>query len=88
MALPGPISERIDQLRGLADQAGAATSRKELIAALVLAAPGESEALFDLVVAFRRARAADAVVRGRDPGEVLEFRRHPRGPRPRNEAAG
>lgn len=84
LSLPGPLNERLDQLLALANEAGAATSRRELIAALILAASDDADALFQLVVSFRRTRAADAVVRGRPVAEVLEFRRHRRGPRPRS----
>jgi hypothetical protein len=81
--LPGPINERLDLLITRANEHGARTTRKEALAALILAAPEERQRLFDLIVAFRRANAGSAGLRDSDPGQVLEFRRHPRGPRKR-----
>lgn len=88
MRLPAPVNERLDQLRLQADRFGAATNRGELVAALVLASTDDPEALFELVVSYRRARAADAAVRGQVLGTLLEFRTHPRGPRPRERPDG
>jgi len=84
--VPSPLSERLDQLVTVANEGGAGTNRKELVASLVLAAPEDADELMRQVVAYRKARAADAVVRGRHLGDVLAFRRHPRGPRPRKSA--
>jgi hypothetical protein len=81
--MPSPLSERLDQLVAVADEQGAGTSRKELLASLVLAAPEDGEDLLRRVIAYRRAAAADAALRSRESGSVLEFRRHPRGPRRR-----
>ena len=81
--VPSPITERLDQLGAIADEAGSPVNRQDLIAALILAAPETRDELFDLVVAYRRGTAADATVEGRDTGEILSFRRHKRGPRRR-----
>lgn len=80
---PAPLSERLDELVRLANEAGARTNRKEIIGALLLAASADASELFDSLVTLRRSRAADAAVGESDSGSVLEFRRHPRGPRKR-----
>jgi hypothetical protein len=82
LGLPGPLNERLDRLVELADDEGARTNRKELVAALVLAAPESATQLADAVIALRKAKASDAAVSG-DLASVLEFRRHQPGPRPR-----
>jgi hypothetical protein len=84
--LPSPLSERLDQLVTVANEEGASTNRKELVASLILAAPEDGDELMERVVAYRKARAADAGVRGRQLGDVLACTRHPRGPRPRKSA--
>lgn len=82
-----PINERLDQLVELADEEGARTNRKELLAALVLAAPEAGVALRDVVLSYRTSRARDAAVAA-DPTRVLELRRHRPGPRPRQASGG
>lgn len=81
--LPGPINERLDRLRELADEEGARTSRKEIVAALILDAPEGGEDLSAAVIRYRKARARDAAIAGVDAADVLEFRRHSPGPRRR-----
>lgn len=85
IGLPGPLNERLDRLVELADDEGARTNRKELVAALILAAPESATTLADAVIALRKAKASDAAVSG-DLASVLEFRRHQPGPRPRAAA--
>ena len=80
LALPGPLNERLDRLVELADEDGARTNRKELLAALLLDAPETPERLAALVKTLRKARARDAAVAD-DLGAVLAFRRHQPGPR-------
>ena len=75
-----PLDERVDRLVELADEAGASTSRAELLASLVLAAPETADALAHLVQSLRRAKAGDAAVGG-DLDGVLAVRRHQPGPR-------
>jgi len=81
--VPSPINERLDQLCAIASDAGTPATRQDLIAALVLAASEDLDDVFKLVVDYRRATAADATVAGRDAGDILSFRRHKRGPRPK-----
>ncbi len=82
VGLPAPINERLDQLVELADEEGAKTSRKELLAALILSAPEAAEELARAVIDYRKARARDAAVGG-DASPVLSLRRHLPGPRPK-----
>jgi hypothetical protein len=78
--LPAPLSERLDRLVELADDEGARTSRKEVVAALVLAASESGRELADSVVRYRTAKARDAAV-GADMAVVLQVRTHQPGPR-------
>ena len=87
LAFVAPINERLDQLVERADEEGARTTRKELLAALILAAPEEGATLRDAVLSYRTSRARDAAVGG-DPARVLELRRHRPGPRGRRATAG
>lgn len=82
--IPAPISERLDALIALAEGAGAATSRGELLSALVLAAPESSDALLELWLRYRRSVARDAVIEGLDPNRVLRYEKHRPGRRPRS----
>jgi len=86
LSFVAPINERLDQLVELADEAGARTTRKELLAALILAAPDSAVALRDAVLTYRTSRARDAAVQS-DPDRVLELRPHRPGPR-RKQASG
>jgi hypothetical protein len=81
--IPAPIIERLDALVTLAESAGSATNRGELIAALILAAPEASDELFDLWRQYRRELAGDATVEGLDPSRVLRYERHRPGRRSR-----
>jgi len=84
VGVPGPLSGRLDALVELANRAGAAnTSRKELVAAVLLAVPAEPQALAELVRAYRTARVADAIVEGAARERILQPERPPPGPRPR-----
>jgi hypothetical protein len=85
LGLAGPLNERLDRLVELADSEGARTNRKELIAALVLAAPASGTELADAVITFRKARARDAAV-DEDLGRILLFKRHQPGPRRKRAA--
>ncbi|MFO0617215.1 MAG: hypothetical protein U0414_31755 [Polyangiaceae bacterium] len=83
---PAAIDERLGALVDLAIEDGGEAermSRAELLAALVLAAPAEGEALSDLLRRFRRAKVADAVVkRPGDPStKVIMLRDRRPGPR-------
>lgn len=84
VAWPTPIHRRLDELIAIVrDGAGRDTNRKELAAALILAAPIDPEELDALVKAYRLATARDALVRPEDveDGTVLRLPAHRPGPR-------
>lgn len=85
--IPAPLSERLDVLVAMAEGAGAATSRGELLAALILAAPESSDDLFELWRRYRRSVARDAVIEGLDPTRLLRYQKHSPGRRPRSKLA-
>jgi hypothetical protein len=68
---PIPIDARLDGLVGAANAAGAATTRKELLAALVLSAPTGAEKLRSVVVKFRIATVQQAAID--DVGHAGEY---------------
>jgi hypothetical protein len=80
---PAPISERLDELVAVANLAGARTNRTELIGTMLFVAPEDRAALLEHVLAFRQAKASDASLKNGNVENVLQFRRHPRGPRKR-----
>jgi hypothetical protein len=80
---PTPIDRRLDELVGLARDAARDTNRRELIAALVLAAPTDPTKLDEIVKRYRLAVALDALVRPEvvEDGNVLVLPKHRPGPR-------
>ena len=85
LSLVGPISHRLDELVSLLrSEAGRDTTRKELVAALLLAATTDPSALDKLVRSYRLAVVADALVDadGVSDGEVLRLPQPRPGPRP------
>lgn len=88
LALSDPISGRLSALVDVADTAGARTNRKELVAALILAATPDADALAGLVTQYRTAYARDTwLVPARAPS-VLVFPARKPGPRGRSSRAG
>ena len=85
--LATPLSERLDALLGILDEEGERTSRREIVSALILAAPEDGASLAESIKQYRRALARDAAVAG-DAAEVLELRRPRPGPRPRRAEGG
>lgn len=81
--VPFPLNQRVDELVRVANEAGAGTNRRELVSALLLHAPEDAETLSKRIVDYRRACASDAALQTGQLADVLEFRRHPRGPRRR-----
>jgi hypothetical protein len=77
LSLPGPLSERVDHLVDCVEAEGERTSRKELIASLILSAEFDGP---QLAAGVRRLRSASTS----DPEEHVPYqgRRQP-GPRPR-----
>ena len=86
VSIPRPLNARLDALVELANRAGENTTRKEVMAALILAAPDDGGALADRVRTYRRARAQDTVISGYDESYFLNPSR--RGPGPRARRSG
>jgi hypothetical protein len=80
---PVALHHRVDQLVELAEGVGERTSRKELVAAVVLAAPEEPERLSEMVRTYRTAFTRDALLNVPAGENVIELRR--RGPGPRSK---
>jgi hypothetical protein len=80
---PLPADRRLDQLVELANEAGAATRRNELAAALVADATTSSEELLQLVLAWRRALVRDVVIDVPPGGDVTYLPRYGPGRRRR-----
>ena len=83
IALPAPLSVRLDVLVDLANRAGARTSRKELTASVLLAAPESGDGLAELIGALRTARVRDAFVRDHPEEAFLAPPKAKPGPRAR-----
>jgi hypothetical protein len=83
LQVPVPISKRLDVLVERAEAAGIRVYRKDLVAALILAAPDSSEELMELLVRYRRATASDAAVDSHGTADVLSLDRARPGRRPR-----
>lgn len=85
IALPAPISQRVDYLVELAEGAGERTSRKELLGSLILAAPSRGEALAETLKTYRLATAQDTRVDGAAAEATMRLPRRRPGPRPRRK---
>lgn len=83
--LPLPLDQRLDDLVDRAISDGLErTNRRELLAALLLAADFTGEELSDLIRGYRGATAGGAVLsRLEGEGDVIQFARHKPGPRRR-----
>jgi hypothetical protein len=86
VAWPLPIDNRLDELVELAREAGESTTRKELAAAIVLAAAADPDVLSEILHTYRRATTRDALVTVVDEANVVSIHRHKPGPRPRRTA--
>ena len=83
VGVPASLSARLDGLVELADEEGAKTSRKELLGALLLAAPVDGKTLDGLVRDYRMATVGDVVIDNQPESRFLEPERPSPGPRPR-----
>jgi hypothetical protein len=81
VSLPEPLDVRLDVLVERITKAGERTTRKEVLAALVLAAPESGDELAAILKRFRLATAEAAVVEGVDKARFLEDEPAPPGPR-------
>lgn len=83
LALSDPISRRLDALLELVESTGERTSRKELIASLILSASPEGEVLAKHVRRYRTSVVRDALINPNRLGALVAFRSPPPGPRRR-----
>src|SRR5882762_7480148 len=83
IALPAPINDRLDDLVGMVEATGDRTSRKELLACLILAAPTTDQDVAEMLHAYRRTPARAARLDGKSDEATLPIRNHRPGPRPR-----
>jgi hypothetical protein len=86
LSFPIPINQRIDLLCDLADEEGIETSRKDLVAALVLAAEPNPRKLAAAIQRYRKARAREAAVGPGDEENVLRLQVRKPGPKNRKVA--
>jgi hypothetical protein len=83
LSLNDPISMRVDQLVDLIEQHGERTTRKELVAALILAAGSRPQELGDALRGYRRALVRDAFLDPALVGSAVRLPPRKPGPRPR-----
>jgi len=83
LTIPAPLSDRINALVDLVDAAGERTSRKELIAALILAARPISDELASALRTYRQASVGDASLEAKRATESFQLVPRKPGPRPR-----
>lgn len=76
LAWPIPADRRLDQLVELANDAGAATRRNELAAAILAATEADGELLLQLVLRWRRARVSDVILDTADESEIIYLPRY------------
>lgn len=81
---PIPADRRLDQLVDLANDAGAATSRSELAAALVASTTADAQELLQRVLAWRTASVRDVVEEVATDAEVVVLPRFGPGRRKRS----
>jgi hypothetical protein len=84
LALPLPLTRRLDLLVGRAEDEGARAYRKDVVGALILFAPESAAELDELVRRYRKARAGDARVAGEPAAAVLDATRPRPGRRAKN----
>lgn len=83
VSLPIQISHRLDRLVALAESGGLRVYRKDLVAALVLAAAEDPDELTELLLRFGKAKNRDAMADDERGAEVLRLERPKPGRRPR-----
>jgi|tagenome__1003787_1003787.scaffolds.fasta_scaffold20684483_2 hypothetical protein len=80
--MPVPLHERVDQLCDLLHDTGhRRPSKREMLSALVLAAPTDADELEAMLRAYHGAYVRDALVAESATGDVVEFPRRRSGPR-------
>lgn len=83
ISIPTPLDTRLDALVRLAIAAGDNTSRKELLSALLLAAPDDPAKLITALRSYRVAQVGQAAIAGDDVNPYLGEPETRPGPRPR-----
>lgn len=83
VSVPAPLSKRLDRLVAATEGAGVRVYRKDLVAALILAAPEDPDELLKLYLRYRRAKASEAGMGDGEDATVLELQRPKPGRRPR-----
>ena len=73
---PLPIDRRLDQLVELANEAGAGTSRTELLAAISAGVTTDGQELLQLVVRWRRSTVREVLLDVDADAEVVYLPRH------------
>jgi hypothetical protein len=86
VSVPLLLSKRLDELVKLAGQTGARLYRKDIVAALILAAPEDPEELHQLFLDYRKAKARAAEVGGDTDAEILQLEPQKPGRRPRTSS--
>lgn len=76
LAWPIAADRRLDQLVELANEAGAATRRNELAAAIIASTGVEGEALLQLVLRWRRAHVSGVVLDVAPESEIVYLPRY------------
>jgi hypothetical protein len=83
---PLPIDDRLDTLVEAVEDVGERTTRKELAAAILLAATESPDQLSQLLRRYRTALVRDASLTVPEGENVVSIHRHKPGPRPRRSA--
>lgn len=86
VSVPKPLNARLNALVDAANEAGESTSRKELVAALILSASAKGPALARAIRSYRSATSADAVLPGDDESMYLDPAIPKPGPRARRRS--
>src|ERR1700733_842039 len=86
LAVPLPLSDRLDVLVTMAESGGERTNRKELIASLILNAKPNSTELLALLKTYRQSTARDARLDGRASDSTVPLLPRRPGPRSRKRA--
>lgn len=84
--LPAALSHRLDKLVELTADGGVRAHRVDVVAALILAAPEDPDALLELHLNYGKARVRDSAVSDESVDNVLQIDRAKPGRRPRTRA--
>jgi hypothetical protein len=86
LSWPIPVDDFLDELVKLAEDAGESTTRRELLAAIVVGTPADPEYVAGLLKDYRLSTVGKLAGKD-DPGpadNIVEFQRRGPGPRPRH----